>query len=308
MYVFNGTGIISLCITRAGDMRNLEFITELNNKAVEKGYRLFVYQTCSEYYDASFGGRAEIAVFELIDYKATDILVIFDEAFSDKSIIDNIIQKADENNVSVISVGAGNPKCTSFVFDYRSGYEQIVRHVVEYHNATDTVFMAGAKGNSFSDERIDIYKSVLIDNNLPFGDDNVYYGDYWSGPIRESIKRITEREKLPEAIICVIDSTAAIVCEELERYGYKIPDDIIVTGFDETSEGLCNTPQITTGSCSMKKAAEAVLTAIDKILAGETVPKVNAIKFDMVIYSSCGCEKNQENQYRRNAEADGRNF
>lgn len=50
--MYKGVGIISLCITRVGNVRNLEFIKQLNDEAVKNGCRLLVYQTCSEYFDS----------------------------------------------------------------------------------------------------------------------------------------------------------------------------------------------------------------------------------------------------------------
>lgn len=287
--MYKGFGIISLCITRAGNVRNLEFVKRLNDEAVKNGCRLFVYQTCSEDFDSTSDKQTEAAVFELIDYDITDVLVIFDEAFLNKPFVSGLIKKASDKNVSVISVGAGNDACTSFVFDYKSGYEKVVRHVVEYHNIRNTVFVAGGKGDTFSEERIDIYKKVLDDNGIIFTESQVYYGDYWSQPIKTAVKSIINGEKIPEAVICVNDSTAITVCEELKKYGYNVPDDIVVTGFDGISEALCNTPQITTGSCSMEKAVKGIIDAVNTILAGEEIPKMNSIEFDISIYSSCGC-------------------
>lgn len=85
------------------------------------------------------------AVFALIDHTVTDALVIFDEAFQDKAVIDEIARNALDRGVPVISVGAAKEGCINFLFDYEKGFEQIVRHVIEYHGFTDTCFIAGKK-------------------------------------------------------------------------------------------------------------------------------------------------------------------
>lgn len=40
-------------------------------------------------------------------------------------------------------------------------------------------------------------------------------------------------DDMPTAFVCNCDETAAILCEKLIEHGYKVPDDISVTGFDD---------------------------------------------------------------------------
>lgn len=39
--------------------------------------------------------------------------------------------------------------------------------------------IAGFEGEEHSEQRIMAYKKVLAENNLPFTDDMLSYGDYW---------------------------------------------------------------------------------------------------------------------------------
>ena len=60
------------------------------------------------------------------------------------------------------------------------------------------------------------------------------------------IVKILKSKKLPEVLICANDSNAFAVISALKDMGLKIPEDIGVTGFDDTP--LCEkaNPQITT--------------------------------------------------------------
>ena len=51
---------------------------------------------------------------------------------------------------------------------------------------------------------------------------------------------------LPDAIVCANDYSAIGVLQELEKRGYNIPEDVIVTGYDNIPEAMFTDPTITT--------------------------------------------------------------
>lgn len=287
--MYNGYKIISLCISKAGDERNFEFMESLNKAAVNSGFRLFIYQTCSDLYWKTRSEDGDKTVFELIDYDVTDVVVIFDEAFQDKSVADGIAAAAAAHGVPAVSVGAVREGCASFVFDYAKGFEQVVRHVVEHHGASNTCFIAGRKDEDCSEQRIAAYKKVLADNGITFRPDRLYYGDYWWGPTQAAVQSIMESGDIPEAVICANDMMAITVCKELKKYGYSVPEDVIVTGFDGTWSAVSCVPPITTCKCSFPIAAEKIIGVIDRIMGGEKCAGVYDIDFEVNIYRSCGC-------------------
>lgn len=289
--MYNGYKIISLCISKAGDERNFEFIESLNKAAVSRGFRLFIYHTCSDLYWKTRSEDGDKTVFELIDYDVTDAVVIFDEAFHDKNAVDSIASAAAEHGIPVISVGAVRDGCASFVFNYAVGFEQVVRHVIEYHGVRNTCFIAGLKGETCSDQRISAYKKVLSDNGIEFRPDRLFYGDYWWGPTQEAVRSIIESGDIPEAIICANDMMAITVCKELKKYGISVPKDVKVTGFDGTWSAVSCIPPITTCKCSLSMAAEKIVNVICRMLDGEVCTECSDIDFVMNVYRSCGCQQ-----------------
>ena len=54
--------------------------------------------------------------------------------------------------------------------------------MIEYHGYRKVNFIAGFPDNTFSDERLAVYKEVLERNGIPYEPDRVYYGGFWSDP------------------------------------------------------------------------------------------------------------------------------
>lgn len=286
--------VIALCISHISDTRHYEFISELYNHIRGTDYRLFVYQTCSDMYWNGKTLTGEQQIFDLMDYNIIDTVVIWDEAFYDKTVPQAIYDKAHKNGVPVISIGADRKGCCNINFEYTSGFEKIVRHIVEDHGITDVFVLAGLKGNRYSDDRIEVCRKVLSEHGVVLSDDRIGYGDFWDEPTERVISGLISDNRLPRAVISVNDVMAITACNVLQRNGYRIPEDVIVTGFDGLEEALCCTPSITTCGCDLGAISAYIVEYTERAIAGEDICSEIEIPYKLMLEGSCGC--NNENK------------
>lgn len=270
--------IIAVCMCKVYDERNYRIIRALNDFAVENDYRLFVYHTCSDLYWKTLSEKGEQSVFDLIDYNITDAVVTFEEGVYAEDVMTKIRMDAAEYGKPVISVGVEHDDCISIKFNYAKGFEQVVRHVIEQHGIRDIGFIAGRKGEGNSEERIAVFRKILEEHDIPFRNDVFYYGDYWSAPTLKAVD----------------DMMAIAAGAEFQRRGYKIPEDIIITGFDGSEEAKFCTPMLTTSGCSYEDTAKTIIDAISKALAGEKTEKIYTVDYDLSVENSCGCKPSIE--------------
>lgn len=292
--MFNGHKIIALCITKINDEKNVDLIYALNTAALKLGYRIFIYNSCSDFYWHNLNEEGEKRVYDLIDYSITDAVMIFDEAFKDTSVTDDIYRKANEHGVPVIYIGTKKSCGTSYVFDYEAGFEKVVRHIIEEHGITDTAMIAGIKGDADSEKRVDVYKKVLKENNIPFDPNRLSYGDYWFGPTTTAVEKMIADNDVPKAIICANDMMAITVCNVLKEHGITVPDDVAVSGFDGIDAAKQAVPPITTSKCSYEALADKVMEGLTRIFNSQPVDAVNYIGYVIDIYTSCGCKPDRE--------------
>lgn len=286
--------IIAVCMCKVYDERNYRIIRALNNFAVENDYRLFVYHTCSDLYWKTLSEKGEQSVFDLIDYNITDAVVTFEEGVYAENVMTKIRMDASKYGKPVISVGVEHDDCISIKFGYAKGFEQVVRHVIEQHGVRDIGFIAGRKDEENSEERIAVFRKILEEYDIPFRNDVFYYGDYWSDPTLKAVDDMIEKNKVPRAIICANDMMAIVAGAEFQRRGYKIPEDIIITGFDGLEDARYCTPMLTTSGCSYDDTAKTIINVISKALAGEKPEKIYTVDYDLSVENSCGCKPSVE--------------
>jgi len=293
--------VVALCTSRIHDSINNEFIEILNKKLVSHNCTLFVYNLCSDlaWYSQNLQWHnniipGEIAVFDLINTDVTDVLIIMDDKIKNKAITESILRKNDYSGIPVIIIDGHYDNCININYDYEDGFEQIVRHVIEFHKVRKPHFMGGFKGNSFSERRLEIFRKVLEENNIPFDKESmVSYGDYWFDHALKACNRIIKRDDIPEAIICANDMMALGVCRSLMNHGYAIPSDVIVTGFDGIEEINMCSPKITSCAFLPEDMADKIISVIssyfknEKLLENYLVPPSH-----LILAESCGCPSN----------------
>lgn len=125
-------------------------------------------------------------------------------------------------------------------------------------------FACTAPGLSAEKERLEGYKTALMEKNLPYHPGLLIEHAY------DEMDRLMDmaKKKMITAIVCVNDGLARVVIERLGQCGLAVPGDISVTGFDDSLLGQAFIPPITSVKQQFEKlgrvAAEQLVRAMEK--------------------------------------------
>ncbi len=290
---------IGICITKIDDNSRADYMNKLHHLAGKHGYRLIVFNSFIDFYSVSPSDKGARSVFDIINFDIIDALVIHTNSFCDQTVVDEIISNAKNHNTPVILLGRTEQGCFSIVGNYEDSFKHIIRHVIKDHGITDTHFIAGVEGpDMFSEQRIRCYREVLEECGLPFSDDMVDFGQFWDAPARKIIDKLLENgKKPPQAIICANDYMAFAACNQLKKYGYRVPEDVIVTGYDGVPAAEHFDPMITTCAEDLGVLAEKTVEAVTMSLENKE-PCILYNRFIPVISESCGCSKVVSENFR----------
>ena len=234
-------------------------------------------------------GEAEI--FNLINYDTTDGIIILGESILDERVILSVQEKARAHGIPVVNVNDQNHTLDKNVLlSDKIAMEFIVRHLVEDHGARKINFIGGFAGNLQTEERLAAYKKVLSENNIPIEESRIFYGEFWKKAY-ECTEEIINSGELPEAIVCASDTMAFFCMDCLKNHGYRIPEDIIVTGFDGISDCEAYSPTLTTARHAFQESGETAVKIIADIWAGRETEDVVYVDSVLFRQQSCGCVK-----------------
>ena len=290
--------LIAVCLSQVHDFLNTGFLTELSRVAAEDGYGVVVINTSLDFYWYQSENKIPRAGYRALQFHLFDALFIICHSFHDDDLIRELVAGARSHDVPVILAGMELPGCWSVVNDYEEGYKELLRHVIRDHGARDTYYIAGMRDEPNSEGRVRCWREVLQEFDLPCRPGMMAYGNYWARPAAEVTRKLLRsRSTPPDAIFCANDSMAIAVCDTLREEGFRVPEDVIVTGFDASPSAYMVRPRLTTCGDDPRALAVKTMDLLRRIHAGEQPPWVIRHSFRPVLSESCGCPSSGDDRY-----------
>lgn len=259
------------------------------NEAGARGIKTIVI-TNFTYYHMDYT-CAEIDIFKLINKPVLDGLILMPETIKSDIVWEMVLNDAKATGLPFVCVDRDVPDCVSITFDYGGAFEQVMRHMIEVHKPKRINFIGGMENNSFSEERLNVFKKVLADNGREFEPERFGYGQFWENPTIEVLDRFySSGLEPPDAILCVNDTEAMTVCNYLRQRGIDVPGDVIVNGFDGIEEEKYTFPRLTTAAIDLEGMAATAIDQLTLLMRGEEPSqRLSVIPYTMRIAQSCGC-------------------
>ena len=172
----------------------------------------------------------------------------------------------------------GNADCV--VGDNGYGSYRLTSHLIRRgHTRIGFVGNMRATG-SIMDRYLGYYRAMLV-NNLPVREDWVLNDRPENGALIEEPEL---PEELPTAFVCNCDLTAKMMIEALNRKGYRVPEDISVTGFDDFTGGQEVIPPLSTFRVDTDTMVDLAVRAMIARCSGNDSPFQRVVVNGMPIY------------------------
>ncbi len=290
----NGKNVIGICTAELEQPFHAKLVQRVVKELIDGGNYVLVFSSDSDLYTQSESDEGDAAIYDLPNYDIVDAILLFSMTIRSRKNVMDIVNRAKADDVPVISVDMEIEGCFNVIYNTEEAFERIVRHVVEYHGMKEINFMSGIQGDEVSEQRLNIFKQVLDENDILFEEDRVSYGEFWEGPTFEAMKEFMHPSKVPpEAIICANDSMAVAVCDYLSEMDVRVPDEILVTGIDGIDEGKLHFPAITTAVRDEVNDAKKIADLIKRVVSGQAISHHLLLGYHMQLSQSCGCQKHQ---------------
>ncbi|MCR4946875.1 MAG: GGDEF domain-containing protein [Lachnospiraceae bacterium] len=273
--------------------------TAILSDAIEKGYEVISFHTLmktpnfTEEHFPDIVVNGETNIMFLPDYSRFDGIVILGDILR-PDVADRILDNAQEFNVPTVVVdtitSSGYENVYRIEYDDPAGIRAMVKHLIEVHGCRYINFISGFEGNKESEERIEAYRQALADAGIPFDPERVGYG-WFHRNAEEVVEKYLKDHDVPDAFACANDSMAMFTTKYLMDHGYRVPEDVIVTGFDHIQEAIDYEPSITSVERSIEEAGHVAIDLLEKIWGGSKPDRLSRVPAHICPSQSCGCEK-----------------
>lgn len=229
-------------------------------------------------------------IYNLIDYSGFDGVILFPNMMRGFSIYNNVVGQIRESGCVAVSIDA---KIDGFTFLGGENYQpmkNIVNHLIEEHHLTKINYVSGQDYKIVSRERLKAYKDALREHGIPVEEERIFRGTFVHTHGRETALKMLETPHLmPEAVVCASDSIAMGVRNVFIRHRVRIPEQVVLTGFDDAFDARNSVPTLTTVSREKELLGREAVLSITKMLAGETVEQERRFPGKAIFRESCGC-------------------
>lgn len=233
----------------------------------------------------------ENVIYELAYTPVVDGLIFVSGALINdigpKMFIEFFESYKDKPKVSISIPIEGYP---SILIDNKKAMKEVVNHLIKVHKCRKIAFISGLKTHPEAMARLEGYKESLLENGLEYDENLVLPGDFRIDTGREAVRILfNERKIFPEAIVAANDNMALSAYQELKRMGIAIPDEILLTGFDNQKDIQYTEPPITTVRQPLEEEGELAVELIYRMLKGEKISDRVWLDCELIIRQSCGC-------------------
>ncbi|MBQ8965687.1 GGDEF domain-containing protein [Ruminococcus sp.] len=290
--MINSRKTIAVFITQVTTGYRRSFCRNLNITAERLGYNVVFFN-----FLGVIGGKHrdygdyEYKLIDVIPYGEFAGIIFDEESFTVESTLEKLVAKIKEQaKCPVISVSSLMEDFYNICFDDSSGIEKIVQHLFEVHGCRRIGFMSGPLYHNHARVRLKAFKEAMKKFGLPEEGTGIFEGDFWFNKGEEAADFFlsAERER-PEAIVCANDYMMMSLLKAFKKRGVRVPEDILLTGFDGTEEGQEFIPRLTTVNYQRDEIAEIAVKLIDRINNGEECPKITTVHAQVILGNTCGC-------------------
>lgn len=288
----NARKLIGIFATEISGKVQGNLYTELHKRATMLGYRLVLFSGTYMGVEYNVTSPASADIYSLADGMDMAAYLIHAQSISNLNMIEEIIEMGKRKHIPVFlydGESTGIPGVEGVIPidpDYRQGFAESVRHLIEYHHCRNIFMLAGIRNNKYSDDRIEMYRREMEAHGIPYSEEQIGYGDFWEQPAAAAVNKFLDSGlPVPEAICCANDSMAITAAAVLAKRGLRVPEDVLITGFDGIEDGKYYNPRISTCEPDMAAVADFVF----RVLTGTETADRFLIPLIFRPKESCGC-------------------
>jgi diguanylate cyclase (GGDEF)-like protein len=274
----------------------LSALEGMKKQAQKEDFDTFVFLSFASYSEHVDLMRGELNIYELLNPADYDGVIVFSTSINSEELAVEICQKAKSLKVPVVSIGLDIDGIHSVKVNNETGMRELVEHLFDKHDIKRPFFIGGFPDHVDSIARLNVLKEACKERGIEFTDDNVAYGRWNNTDTDALIEELVKvwNGNYPDAIVCANDIMALATCSKLQEFGILAPQDIIVTGFDNLSEGKEFYPALSSVEQNYKEIAEKACDIIFDEINGDKTVKREMVESYFYCGESCGCKGEED--------------
>ncbi len=242
------------------------------------------------------------------DFSVYDGFIIYAESIYSEKIRQVVIDKILSQGKPCASIDFPLDGMINVSSDNESAMRALSKHIIEEHKIKVVNYIGGPDDSIDAVIRKRVFSEEMNKAGMELDEERCFTGDYYARSGRAAVKYFESKGLLEaDAYVCANDQMALGAFYALSDRGIRVPEDTILSGYDNTFEAANHYPRITTVNRFEKKIGEAAYKNVLRAIEGKKYDPAPVISSESVFAESCGCAAIRPvnhrvvvNQYSRN--------
>jgi PAS domain S-box-containing protein len=231
-------------------------------------------------------------VYDLADPENVDGLVVSASSLSSfigKDALTALYKRF--GSLPIVNIALEFEGRPTVLVDNYGGMRELMAHILDVHGRRRPVFLPGPWENDEVRERYRAYMDVLSERGLPVDRGLIAPAGLWDWNAgRQSMQSFLDGPRTEfDAVIAASDGLAVGAMELLKERGIAVPQQVSVTGFNDSPEALLIEPPLTTVQQPIYQLSRKATDLLISVLRGREVARREVLPTFPAIRRSCGC-------------------
>lgn len=237
----------------------------------------------------------EANIFHLLEHGSFDGVIILSNTLHTQEEYEYLSNIVKEKSLPAICLEYQLPGIDFIATDNYSGMHELCEHLLCHHEVKHPVFVSGPVENSESNVRRKALEDVMREHGMALSEEDIIYCNWNYYEVLEKVPVwLEEHKELPEAFVCANDVMAMATCEVLNDRNIRVPEDVLVTGFDRLESAVLYNPMIATVDRSWDDMGYRALECLLQKMEDSSLRIAELVDSKAVPAKSCGCELGAE--------------
>lgn len=231
----------------------------------------------------------ENKIYELMESERLDGLIYMEELVLESKLRNSLLNRIRKLNIPVVVTGESGGEFPSVNSDVRRDFRNIARHLTEVHGFTEIDVLTGYKEAETAHLRAEGIRDVMREKGLPFSDDNVIFGEFWTTDGEKLAEEyLSGKRRIPQALVCTNDYMAYGLIDTLFENDFKLPDRMTVIGYEYIGDRFSHVPILSTYYRNRSAIGAKAVSILNHLI---TDAEIEDIPIDgyMVTGDTCPC-------------------
>ncbi|MBQ8922790.1 MAG: substrate-binding domain-containing protein [Oscillospiraceae bacterium] len=282
--------LIGVIVCETESLMQRRLIKGITAQAFSLDIDLAIFSCVSNNKELTSHQKSEFNLFSYMNLQMFDgVLYLRDSIHSEEERLhlDAVLQ---EQKLPVLVLDDDTSPFPYLMMDDRSSFCAITNHLIQEHGLTDLLCLTGSKGHYTAEQRLLGFRDAMENAHLTVSEDQIVYGDYWYDSAKQLAQDILSGKRhMPQGFVCGNDPMAKALCHTFISNGIRIPEDVMITGYDasltETQSMIALTSYVRK---NFRLGAQGV-AKLYQMMTGESCVLTQTERIEVITGDSCTC-------------------